>query len=500
MRAVWTIAALCAGSLLAQPPARPEAPFSPEIPRVWTDRAVADLELPLANPAYSPIHVREEAYYRIPERVIYKTYPVYHPQREPAGYRQWLEQQAPANAFDPAKLTTREGWIRAGDLVFHAPTSFGPVFFSAEDLRDPAFYEATGMPVARDGTVPFARWVIREKGKVEMGSMGCNTCHVRVLPDGSVIPGAQGNNPGDRQGARMLRRAAQAGAAEQVLERVRGFARQFEMPWLPDDPNQRARTMTLDELIGAGEAIPPGVTARSHTSLFAPPQIPDLIGVAERRYLDHTGLVRHREIGDLMRYSTLVQDLIGLARHGGSQPPEPPPRRGVRYSDAQLYAMALYLYSLEPPPNPHPRTAQTARGETIFEREGCAGCHTPPLYTNNMLVPVDGFVPPPDHRRHYDVMDQRVGTDPRYALQSLKGTGYYKVPSLKGVWYRGPLEHNGSVATLEDWLDPARLRDDYTRASFKGHGVTMRAVQGHRFGLQLDPEEKAALIAFLRTL
>jgi cytochrome c peroxidase len=30
---------------------------------------------------------------------------------------------------------------------------------------------------------------------------------------------------------------------------------------------------------------------------------------------------------------------------------------------------------------------------------------------------------------------------------------YYKVPSLKGVWYRGPFEHNGSVATFEDSLD-----------------------------------------------
>ena len=49
-----------------------------------------------------------------------------------------------------------------------------------------------------------------------------------------------------------------------------GFARQFEMPWLSDDPNQRARTMSLDELIAVGQAIPPGVTARSNTSMFVP--------------------------------------------------------------------------------------------------------------------------------------------------------------------------------------------------------------------------------------
>jgi hypothetical protein len=78
--------------------------------------------------------------------------------------------------------------------------------------------------------------------------------------------------------------------------------------------------------------------------------------------------------------------------------------------------------------------------------------------------------------------------------------GYYKVPSLKGVWYRGPFEHNGSVATLEDWFDPNRLRDDYVPTGFKGYGVKSRAVRGHRFGLKLTADEKKALIAFLKTL
>ena len=61
-------------------------------------------------------------------------------------------------------------------------------------------------------------------------------------------------------------------------------------------------------------------------------------------------------------------------------------------------------------------------------------------------------------------------------------------------------EHNDSVATLEDWFDPRRLRDDYVRTGFKDYGVTTRAVKGHEFGLQLAVNDKAALIAFLRTL
>ena len=35
---------------------------------------------------------------------------------------------------------------------------------------------------------------------------------------------------------------------------------------------------------------------------------------------------------------------------------------------------------------------------------------------------------------------------------------------------------------------------------FRGYGVSTRAVKGHEFGLNLSPEEKTALIAFLKTL
>jgi hypothetical protein len=110
------------------------------------------------------------------------------------------------------------------------------------------------------------------------------------------------------------------------------------------------------------------------------------------------------------------------------------------------------------------------------------------------------FVPPADHLAKYDILPIRVGTDPRSAMQAMRGTGYYKVPSLKGVWYRGPFEHNGSVATLEDWFDPRRLRDDYVPTGFKGYGVKTRAVKGHQFGLNLSSADKQALIGFLKTL
>ena len=114
-------------------------------------------------------------------------------------------------------------------------------------------------------------------------------------------------------------------------------------------------------------------------------------------------------------------------------------------------------------------------------------------------MPAIGFQIPEEHKRSYDILPVVVGTDPFLTMKTRRGTGYYKVPSLKGVWYRGPFEHNGSVATLEDWFDERRLREDYVPTGFKGLGET-RAVKGHEFGLKLPPEDKQALIAFLKTL
>jgi CxxC motif-containing protein (DUF1111 family) len=237
--------------------------------------------------------------------------------------------------------------------------------------------------------------------------------------------------------------------------------------------------------------------------------VPYLIGIEGRRYFDATGLIRHRDIGDLMRYAAMNQDADVRSRYKnfvpvealplnlGKAPADPTKLADGRYSDGQLYALALYVYSLTPVANPNRPDALSAAGKKIFEREGCAGCHTPPLYTNNKRTPAVGYRSSPEDS---DVVRVSVGTDPALALRTRRGTGYYKVPSLKGVWYRGPFEHSGSVATLEDWFDRRRLRDDYVPTGFKGYGVTRRAVKGHEFGLGLSDEDRRALIAFLKTL
>ncbi len=476
-----------------------------EIPRVWDDAALLSLEVPLANPAASPIHLSSDYYYKIPVRAIYKSYPVYHPDREPTGYMKWLAQQEPQIAVDFSQLRTQGDWIHAGELVFNAPITFDTqLFTTTEDVRNPEWYEKLKVPVARDGEVPFVQYVIREKGKVELGSGSCATCHFRVMPDGIVIKGAQGNFPYDRAAAYALSRQSEIGqgAVEllQAAQRERRLA--FSVPWLTVDPNRIIGQMSLDEIIALHNAIPPGVAVRVNTSLFFPPQIPNIIGLRDIRYFDHTGLIRHRTIGDVMRYAALVQGAVRFDRYFQFRTldPLPDPSTQLRYSDAQLYALALYLYSLKPPPNPNKFDARAKHGQKIFQSEGCGLCHTPPLYTNNMLTPAKGFVPPPDKSQQLDILPICVGTDPDLAMKTREGTGYYKVPSLRGAWFRGPFGHDGSVATLEDWFDPRRLLDDYDPTGFRGPGPAHHAVEGHTFGLDLSEKDHQALIAFLKTL
>jgi hypothetical protein len=205
-------------------------------------------------------------------------------------------------------------------------------------------------------------------------------------------------------------------------------------------------------------------------------------------------------IADLMRYAALISftdttefgpyKMIGSATK----------RLKARMPDAALYALALYIYSLQPPPNPNPFNEQAQAGQKLFQREGCVKCHVPPLYTSNKLTLAEGFAKPKDLPASLDVLPFSVGTDPGLALKTRKGTGFYEVPSLKGVWYRGRYLHDGSVASLEEMFDPGRTKDDHLPGGWRPLGTSRRAIHGHEFGLDLTGEEREQLLAFLKTL
>jgi len=477
-----------AASLAAQP-------FRPEIPQFWDDHAVEGFELPLARRDHSPRHLTAKEYYALKVQPIYKTYPMYEPGREPAGYLDWLKQQEPEIVFDPAKLKTEADWIAAGKLVFeHEPQLF--------PLPKSGLFFKTPLPASKEGILPYFipgnRYIIRQKGVLEVGINSCAGCHTRVMPDGSYLPGAQGVVDFRIEEATLVRVRAMT---PESLKRRRELAWiLFGTPWL-ETKEQFFERMTKEEVIRQVAAGHPGVIARQGTSGSHPPHIPSLIGIKDRKYLDSTGFARHRSVADLARYAITNQGLDTLAHFGDFQPsPDQTPfsaEKGTRYSDEQLYALALYLYSLEQPKNPNPVDKLARRGQQVFTKQGCATCHTPPLYTNNKLTPAKGFQVPADLRKSDDIMDISVGTDSTLALKSRRGTGFYKVPTLRGVWYRNAFGHGGWVDTLEEWFDPARIRPDYQP---QGYWQPRGAIEGHEFGLKLSEEDRKALIAFLKTL
>jgi hypothetical protein len=451
------------------------------------------MELPLAGLGEPPQHLPREYYERIPVRKVYRSYPIYHPDKQPAGYLAWLRQQEPQLLLEGSMPRTEAEWVAAGEAVFH--TSDAQSATSLADVQDRAWYQRLRVPVGNDGLLPMLRYVVRERGKIEVGSGKCGSCHTRVLEDGRVLMGAQGNFPNaPRNVEAMLRRNNEATARRELF-------RLSSVPWLTPDPGAWVLQLSLAEIGKAYLAVPPGVSQRTNTSVLFPPKIPDLIGIRDRRYLDATGLIQHRGIGDLMRYAALVDGAEEDAHYGNHRPYGEPlaPEKRLRFSNTQLYALAKYIYSLEAPRASNGGES-ALKGRAIFNKIGCPSCHPAPAYTNHALTPVEGFVVPPDHRRKYRVMDVVVGTDPRLAMMTRKGTGYYRVPTLRGLWYRGPFEHSGSVARLEDWFDPNRLRDDYEPTGFRGYNVVRRAVPGHRYGLDLSAADRAALITFLKTL
>lgn len=476
--------------LLAQN-ASPQS-WNPAIPRSWELTELEAWTIPPRTPGVYTVHLPSSFVYSIPAYPIYKTYPIYHPAREPKGYMDRLSRQEPEITFDPTKLRSESDWTAAGKLVFEAPVAFE----SADKFRTAGWYDSLQIPLTAEGIVPGRRYVIRKKGVIEAAVSACANCHSRVMPDGTLLNGPQTNFPVERDFAWTIRK-------QKDIQLARGRISGLYFPsWNPSLLADGIITKDIDEIARMYESIPPGVNTRIGISVLTPPKVADLIGMKDRKYLDLIARIQHRNIGDLMRYINFEPGEKAFFADSRIIPPEAMPKAASmhRYSDEQAYALALYIYSLKPPPNPNHFDSTATRGQKLFAREGCAACHTPPLYTNNKLTLADDFQPPADHRTRYDILDVRVGTDPRSSMLPMRGTGYYKVPSLKGVWYRGPLEHNGSVATLEDWFDARRLQPDYTPTGFVGYGVRTRAVKGHEFGLTLSVEEKRALIAFLKTL
>jgi hypothetical protein len=358
-----------------------------EIPRVWDEAALKEFQLPPPGTDIRSEHVPPDYYYALPERPIYRTYPVHAPGHEPPGYLDSLRALEPEIVLDTDTLDTEAEWIRAGEVVFDTPETY----LAASGPFSPTGLVRGGVPVAADGTIPFHRYVVVAKGDVRLGAGACSNCHLRVMPDGSALKAVQGNYPLDRlvaavigllqSGGPVLR----PGTTEPLTAPFyvsRRAEERFRAPWVDHPSQAMLDTLSPERAAALHAAVPPGALLRHGTNLPYPVKVPDLRGVRDQRFLDATGLIQQRSIADLMRYASLTQSMGLLDRFGdfvptlGSGSPSlPPPEASqsfvngafTRFTDAQLLALAKYLYSLEPLASPHEADAETlAVGERVF--------------------------------------------------------------------------------------------------------------------------------------
>jgi mono/diheme cytochrome c family protein len=193
-----------------------------------------------------------------------------------------------------------------------------------------------------------------------------------------------------------------------------------------------------------------------------PVRIPDLRPTRWLTHLQHGGAVRQRDV------ETLAIRLETLIITSNSSVVRPPREIAL--------ALATYVWSLAGSlPERAPKAGTEQHGAWLFASR-CADCHAGDGYTG-APVPL-----------------AEVGTDPALGRSSTRGTGGYRVPSLRGVSSRGMLLHDASLPGIEALFDPARLTPEYAGGRRPG------AVPGHTFGLDLPDADRADLLAFLRTL
>ncbi len=326
-----------------------------------------------------PTHISAKEYYSLTVENL-RTYPVYFPGREPDGYWEMLRRVGPKPLIEPKELVTEADWIEAGRRVFdeadhlHLRT-FDPGFIAAARNRET--YEQAGTQPLPDGTVFGSRWVPTKQG-VALSFGNCNNCHLLYMSDGTRVAGpssfaevSQTRNPKYRNpqinvvqyANRMVTGASPFRMGNEPLGMW--LFRAYGVPWrndnLADEQLKATTKVEYDAYIGG--IVRGGGVPRWGGSLSDPAKMPDLIGIKDRKYIDHTATHLHRGIGDLMRYAALVSFAEATDYGPHHILAESSKRPQARLSDEALYALATYIYSLQPPVNPNPVDERAAAGQ-----------------------------------------------------------------------------------------------------------------------------------------
>jgi mono/diheme cytochrome c family protein len=331
--------------------------------------------------------------------------------------------EQPLTALVPDALpATEEEWIALGRRVFFEyPIRADRTYEALAGLE--GGLEAAGFLRDADDSWVGLRVFEDETGALKVGNT-CAQCHASYEgADEPALDGVLSNRDMDIGAARLL-----------VLGLVPG-----ELP-----PEQESTAVGELDRLGPGRAdvMPDGA--------FNPFAFPDFGGLGDLPLLHHNANWTQRGIATLaVRCETLFITSSGQA---------------TRIPRVLAWALAVWQRSLPPPaPLDADPSEDSAAGAEVFAAQGCDECHVPPLYSSDRLVSVGS-----------------IGTDPSAGLSPVRGTGSYRVPSLRGVGRTAPYLHDGSVGSLSEFLSPDR------------------EAPGHPYGQDLPPDEVAALISFLR--
>jgi hypothetical protein len=194
---------------------------------------------------------------------------------------------------------------------------------------------------------------------------------------------------------------------------------------------------------------------------------------------------------------------------------------------SSLRRIQNFISDVKPPPYPFSvNSTLSAAGEVVYRRE-CASCHALGGARTGTVVPVDE-VRTDRHRLDMWTPNSATaynayGAGRPWKFSHFRTTqGYVSVP-LEGLWLRAPYLHNGSVPTLEALLEPVESRPvrfwrgydiyDQQKVGFVSQGpdaehrgtlfdtsLPGNSRSGHIYGTTLPPDEKRALLEYLKTL
>jgi cytochrome c5 len=382
------------------------------------------LEGSLVNPTNTYSRQRLDAYGRVDRG--WDLLPEWNPKSAPIvlGKTPSIDPSAPS-LWDGKRPTTMAAWIALGREVFLGYPLRKEVFMSfALERRDLA--ERVGIRVTKEGVVPGARAFIDVDGKSTVG-ITCAVCHSNVTKEGDLVIGEA--------------------------------RRSFDYGTLRLAYHAETKTHVEPDLARRMRTWGPGRADVTEDDDEDPVAIPDLWGLKHQTFLTQAGTIKHATpIALAIRQETQLL-------HSNHQKVRPPRELA--------FALAMFLYSLEPPRSAADRNA---RGEELFKKQ-CSGCHSN-----------DAFGGDP-------IKHEKIGTDRALATGGARGTGNYRPPALLRVVAAAPYFHQGAVPTLADVLSPERLEASYARSPL-GKG----AVAGHAFGTDLPPDDRRALVSFLESL